>query len=509
MGSDLKYNRRVDQYSREIFRRAEQLAKDPSLAPAEKQRQIALLEQSQVQKLNRDRQAGRVSVDQFDGGPTALDGAGGELGEIHQAARIAIDLLGTAEGAKKLKQCSLFFTSDAFQNLTLTGAADDGRSVHLRMGTHGGLEGRKDNPTGDGFPFAGNKWVEGDVVVGDKVYSFVDHYTDNFKLDLGPDGRPTAIRFRGEVEVKGLTTQVLTPGSEKWSARLPPTRSEGRALLEMTIPLSATSGNTVNYGLKDFGFEDVNRALSASGGTLTITPSAGGPAQTLKLSKAAGQLETGTYQNVPRAVPAAYRFVQGQQIDTAKVFSRAIAQEPEAVAALLVPGSELQMQVQKLNPGQRPSPELAQRVDKSIRERSGSDPALRRTAAPLVVRYLAGAILPDAIKEQKTSTQFATKLLSEDLASRLISSVADKALDAAGELSADGTYTSYEPGALLDLLEGNPDLVDPVAVLNVNLVPLYLDGRTTPAQLERRTDLLFDERAGKFAIGFQEVFHDR
>ncbi|MBI3180637.1 MAG: hypothetical protein HYZ28_00590 [Myxococcales bacterium] len=508
MPARLRHDSAVDAYSREVFRKAERLAKDPRLSVSERQRRLEAFAAEREVALAKDFRSGRISRDQFDGGTTALDGPGGELGEIRQAARLAKELLGGSNAAKKLGQNPLTFTSDLFHNLTLTGTSDSGRPVHLRFGTHGGLETRAQNPQGDGFPFPGSKWVEGDVVVGDRVYSFVDTYTDNFKVDLGPDGKPAAIRFRGEVEVKRLSADVLTPSADKWTARKSPTQPEGRATVEFHIPLTSPGGETARFGLPGLGYEDTNHALAAKGGTITIRPAGNGPAEVLKLGEAAGQLEAGVYRNVPRQVQAAYKFAQGQQLDTSKVFERALSAEPREVLRLLEPGSALAKEVEEVVAGQPPTADLARRVDAKVCERSKSSPHLRRLAAPLLVRHLGGMALP-RLEERKTSTQFEARLLSEDFASRLISRLAGRLLDAAGALGPDGKYHSYEGNALLELLERNPDLVDPVAVLNVNHVPLFRDGAKHPALLERRTDLLFDVRAGKFALGFQEVFHDR
>lgn len=501
------HDAKVDRYSRDVLQRAADLARDRLLSPAARQNAIDALAAEKEAMLRRDFEAGRITRDQFDGGATALDGVGGELGEIRQAANLAKTLLGSPDAARRLARNPLLFTSDVFHNATLTAATADGQSVHIRFGTHGGLENRAANPSADGFPFPGTKWVEGDVVIGDRVYSFVDSYTDNFKVDTDAKGRPVALRFRGEVEVKRANADLLASGREKWSARRPPTRSEGRAVLELSIPLRASGGAKASYGLPGMGFEDRNFALSASGGTVTVRPAGGGAAKTLNLADGFGQLEAGSYKNVPRDLPAVYTFAQGQRIDTAQVFARALAHEPQAVLGLLVPGSPLHREVVAVAGGAAPSPHLAQRVDGHVRARAQLDADLRRAAAPVIVRHLGGALLPKSPEGRTTSTQFEGRLLREDLAGRLISRLMGRAVDEAGALDAAGVFRSYE-NKVKDLFVKNPDFVDPVAVLNVNHVPLYMDGRDKPALLERRTDLLFDARAGAFAIGFQEVFHD-
>lgn len=510
MSTRIRHDRRVDDYSRAVFERAAKLAKDPRLSVADRKKRLDEFARAKETQLRRDFNSGRIGRDQFDGGPTALDAGGGELAEIRGATELAKTLLGSPDAVKKLRQDPLLFTSDVFHNVTLTGTAEGGHSVHLRFGTHGGLENRAGSPNADGFPFPGTKWVEGDLVVGDRVYSFVDTYTDNFKVDKDDQGRPVALRFRGEVDVKRLAADPLRSGREKWSARKPPTASEGRALVEFTLPLHASGGGGAKYGAAGIGFEDRNFALASTGGKISIQPlGRPGPATALTLREGVGQLEAGQYKNVPRAMPAVYTFAQGQRIDTARVFGRALAAEPRAVLALLAPGSALHRDVSQVAAGGRAAADLAGRVDADIRARSQLDPELRRQAAPVIVRHLAGEILPAARSDRTTSTQFEGKLLADDFASRLISKAVGAALDEAGVLDANGVFTSYEGSKARDLFERNPDLVDPVAVLNVNHVPLYRDGAKDPALLERRTDLLFDTRAGAFAIGFQEVFHER
>ena len=504
------YSPRIDRYSQEIIEKAIDVAKDRSLTPAQRQNCIQELEQQLVDRLETDFKAGHIGRNQFDGGIHRLAGPGGEMGEIRRATELAVDLLSRPNAAARLRRVPSMFTSDIFHNATMTGEASDGRMVHVRFGTHGGLELRDREPTADGFPFPGSKWVEGDIVVGDKIYSFVDEYTDNFKIQLDDSGNPTAMLFKGEVDVKAFAPEILQAGSDKWSAGMPATQSKGRALIEMTIPLTSNPGKTELYGALDIGFSDKNFALSATGGSIVIRPLDDNrtvASEEIQLSEAAGAMEEGQYRNVPSALPPAYSYVQGQRLDLVGLLDHALTSSPEDLLPLY-PRGKLQRELRSVMAGATPSADLATQLNADLLARAKRDPALRRLAAPILIRHLANAGLPKP-GEQTTSTQFAGRLLSESLAGKLVSTIVGRAIDEAGSLDASGAFTSYEEG-LVDLLTKNRDFVDPVAVLNVNHVTMW---RITPegtkqSLLERRTNLLFDEKAATFLIGFQEVFHE-
>lgn len=504
-----RYQPSVDRYSQQILDEARRLAADETLSPPQRRRCVLALQAKLEDRLETDHDAGRISRQQFDGGTHHLGAVGGELQEIRAAAKLAVEILAEPSAAAKLAKTPLLFTSDVFHNTTLTADTTDGRMVHMRFGTHGGLELRDRAPDADGFPFAGSKWVEGEVVVGDKVLSFVDMYTDNFKVDLGDDGRPVALRFAGEVDVKALSADILTSGKEKWTAGRPATEPRGRAILELSIPLQAAGGETKKYGVFNVGYFDKNFALTGKLGSITITPlDAPGAKETIQLAGSAGALEEGQFRNVPKALPAAYSFAQGQRIDTSKVLAQALADAPADLAPLFGEGTALRAQLDAVIAGGEPHPALAGMLDRNLVARARLDPALRRLAAPALIKHLGARVLPESSK-RTTSTQFEARLLADNFAAKLVNQVLGRAIDAAGIQDPDGTFHSYEPH-FADILRKNADHVDPVAVLSNNHVPLWRQTSKGMVQsmLERRTELLFDEKAGAFLLGFQEVFHE-
>ena len=418
-----RYQPSVDRYSQQILDEARRLAADGTLSPPQRKRRVRELQTKLEDRLETDRAGGRISQRQFDGGARKLVAVGGELGEIREAAKLALQILAEPGASAKLAKTPLLFTSDVFHNTTLTADTTDGQMVHMRFGTHGGLELRDRAPNADGFPFAASKWVEGEVVIGDRVLSFVDMYTDNFKIDLGDDGRPVALRFEGEVDVKALSADVLTSGKDKWTGAKPPTESQGRAALEFSIPIVAAGGDTKKYGVFNVGYFDKNFALAGEGGTITLTSlEAPGAKQTIQLAASAGSMEEGQFRNVPSALPAAYSFAQGQRIDTSKVIAHALATAPADLAPLFTDGTVLRSQLDDVIAGGEAPPALAAMLDRNLVARARLDPQLRRFAAPVLVEHLGGCVLPKPTS-RTTSTQFEARLLAEGFAAKLVNQV--------------------------------------------------------------------------------------
>jgi hypothetical protein len=269
-------------------------------------------------------------------------------------------------------------------------------------------------------------------------------------------------------------------------------------MLELSFAVRALGGETRRYGALGMGFLDRNFALTAAGGSISVRALDGGSGQIIELAQGFGQLEEGQLRNLPRAVPIAYDFVQGQRIDTARLLARARADE---LLPLVPPSSSLRGELERLG-GRTVPAELAERVDADVRARAGSDPGLRRRAAPVLVAHLARAALPERAGDRTTSTQFAARLLAESCAGRVVGEILGAAVREAGQLDGRGVFHRYP---------AHDELVDPVAILDVNDVSLWRarrGGRFSRARLERRTVLLFDAGAGAFLMGFQEVFHD-
>src|SRR5262245_5309293 len=225
------YDPQVDLLSQRVFETARDLAKDGALT-ADQKRDLLLERSAEIEaELSRLAQAGKVSPEQLDGGAHHLGaGPGGELGEIRAATKLALAILAEPDAAKKLDRNALLYTSDVFHNLTLTGESSAGKMIHLRFGTHGGLELRDRAPAAEGFPFPGSKWVEGDVVIGDRIFGFVSGYTDNFKVRLDDTGKPIALEFKGLVDSKKIGAHVLEKSAAKWTSARPATEPAGQAL---------------------------------------------------------------------------------------------------------------------------------------------------------------------------------------------------------------------------------------------------------------------------------------
>jgi hypothetical protein len=484
----------IDGLSREVMAKASYFAGDPSLTAAQKQERVREFAAQAEATLVAAHTAGAVSDDQYDGGETAVEGAGtgGELAEIRAARDLAVELMKTDAGRKVLvdRGDGKLYSSDAFQNTTLTATASDGRSVHLRMGTHGGHENRAQNPMGDGFPFPGSKWVEGDIVVGDKIYSFTDPYTDNFKVITDASGKPTALQFKGEVEVRTVGAEKLPTGDEKWGGRIAERPAEGTAKISFQLPLTSGEGVEKTYGVDKFNYVDKNYAISLSStSTSTITIEQNGASETIALSEGTGGLEVGKYNNMARLFPPAYHFVQGQQLDSLAILKKALSEKPGDVLAILPADSGLRRELANvINNGGQVNDDLASRINHFLLVRSQQDSEesleLRRSVGALFARNLDVDVLSGNVK---TSTQFeGTILASGDRVG----------MGDAGSQSANEGFKSYE----------NPEDLDPLAVLNVNHVPLQIDG-SSPALLERRTVIIYDPNLKSYTLGFQEVFH--
>ena len=518
------YQPDTDRYSQRLFDEARRLARTPGLDADARQAALAQMARALDEQLARDHAAGLISQAQYDGGPYILDDVGGERGEIAQAARILQPILARPDAARILGRRSLLFTSDLFYNTTFTGETGDGRMVHLRFGTHGDLALRARAPAADGFPYRASKWVEGSLVVGNRMFAFVDLYTHSFRVDVDGDGVPVALRFRGLVTTQAVTVDVLSPGPDKWTAGRPASPSTGRALVAFHIPVTAAGARAKTYGLAGMGFVDRNFALEASGGSIDITtaltgdmagPEQGappadetGPHERIELGAGFGALEEGQFRNLPERLPPAYSYAQGQRLDTVRLLAEALRTAPAPLVSLF-PAGPLRDALDAVLAGAPPPADLAARLDADLRARARRDTRLRRAAAPILLAHLGPSLLP-APADRAVSLRFEGRLLSRSLPARLASIAIGALMDEAGRLHPSGAFESYETG-FMDILRRNPDLVDPVAMLANNHVLLWraVGSGFRRHLVERRTVLLFDTRAAAFLLGFQEVFHAR
>jgi hypothetical protein len=537
------YSTTWDQLSEQLAEKARWLDRSRMAGTITPDGQIAALHEKKEEllaELKGAYESGKISERQYRGDSKRLDLSrpGGEVGEILRVTDIysaALKKVGAL--ANFTVKDDFLFSTDIFHNVTVTAQSADNKMVHMRFGTHGGYELRDRVPNAMGFPFVGSKWVEGDLVFGNKIYSFVDPYTDNFKVDLGPDGKPAALRFRGEVLVKSIKPQVLPTGKGKWSEGLSATQAEGRAILEFSLPISSHGGDKpAKEGMLGMGFIETNFALSGNKGDISIAEldAAGKPgvAQKISLATLTGQVEQGQMVNTPKDIPAVYRFVQGQPIEFAKLVESLVTSSPKDLLPLF-PKERRQNELgwQSSRPwlegwiatggqfkpvgwtSELTAKQLAAELHGDLMQRAIDDPDLKRQVASFIAEHFSEVSLGDRLF---TSTQWAAKFLKNGLLAKIGGRFLDGFMDAAGRVhltrtSPDPTYENYEKKPLEKLRE-NEDFIEPLVALNVNSVPMVRQGSSGKEHvhaLERRTVLLFDKEAGQFLIGFQEVFHDK
>jgi hypothetical protein len=135
----IPYDPTVDALSDRIFEAARRLARSRLGARARRER-IRREAEELERRLSELHADGSISREQFDGGPGRNGAVGGELREIGAATALALELVGLPDAERRLRRSALFYTSDVFHNVTLTGESSGGEAVHLRAGTHGGLE---------------------------------------------------------------------------------------------------------------------------------------------------------------------------------------------------------------------------------------------------------------------------------------------------------------------------------------------------------------------------------
>lgn len=497
------YDWNTDQMSRAVFDYARTLASGDNDLPSN----LAAIDQFTQEKekeLIQLWKEGEITREQYDGGPLSLRQPGGELGEVQIAARLAKDFLADPTKLDQMTQDPWFFTSDIFHNLTLIGQTADGSLVHLRMGTHGGLEYRSQNPRGDGFPLAGSKWVEGSLVLGGKIWSFRSLYTDHVDLVAGSDGRTVRVKLDGLWDTKDGKPQALAQSPQKWSQRMEATPSAEKVRVQVDLMVTSHGdGHPTDFGVAGLGYSESNYALQIESGTITIDHP-DGPITHDLVTGGYGQEEVGLYYKVPRALPVVYDLAQGQAIDTQGIVANLLTQNPRKLDGYLA--EPLKSQVTASLRRGTLDIALIEKIDAAIRELAMHNVKKRWELGQIFAAALDQAKVPMAGEKRATTTQFMARLLADDPASRLVSSVLAKAMRYAGSLTADGDLAVFRLD--LSVLNNTNPWLDPLVVLDNNYVPLYADGFSqAPALLERRTVLTFDRQNRTFAVGFQEVFH--
>lgn len=509
----MNYNRKVDGLSNKVFKKARDLARRGNLPIigkplAEQKEKLSKYANKLILQLNDAYKKGEINEEQYNGGKYKVEnGPGGELGEIITSRELGSKWL---ESPKKLKQSRILLISDKFYNVTLSGNTNDNQFIHLRFGTHGGLEFREDNPNGNGFPFPGNKWVEGALEIGDTVYRLGSNYTDNFKVDLDEKKNPVQMRFHGLVEKRKISVTELPVTKDKWSKKLPQSKAEENAILEFTLPLASQTKEVHSYPFLITKFEDQAFAISSPGGKIKITDPSSNKQEVLELKESIGQVEAALYNPGLKLIPGAYTFVQGQALNTVNIFRKVLTQNPKELLPILEPNTSLYEKVINVLNGNPPDEFLAHDLNIFTREKAGMDSGYRRKIAQIIANNINDASLPFKTENKTTSTQFEGKVLWEGLLGKGMNLLTSPVVDESGYLTTDGTFHSYgHENKILDYLTKIPDYIEPVAVLDNNYVKLYTEGKKDPSLLERRTVLLFDDKLKQFCIGFQEVFHEK
>ncbi len=494
----LRHSAKADLLSHTLERRANTVARTPQLSRSEKTARIKGLTAEAEKKLNIMRASGRLSNDQYDGSGVAgtLATTGGELGEIYRASGRALALIDSASPAKLIG--AILYDSHRFDNWTMTGQTASGEGFHLRLGSHGGDQEVEPGDSAEGFPFSGGKWVEGELILGGRAYGINNRYPDCMEIKRDDAGTPVAVKIRTRASMRELGCETIEDGGAAWRERRAETGSGKEFLLEMEFPLAAGGGDKKFFGAAGIGFRDQNYGFELEGGTVTLTAvddddQLSGAPVTHSIDSGFGAWEVGQFTNVPRSPEAAYRYVGGQHLDLDATILRLEQRNPAAVAALC----------QDLGIEASGADRLAAVL--------GAISSMNRDMREQTARLIATAVREGAFvttNARTSAVQFEGKTLNQGAAGRVMSLLTlRRVMDEAGAIDSAGNFASYEKNQLLDPLIRNPQIVEPLAIVSSQDVPLYEDGEQT-GMLERRTVILYDHEAGKFGIGFQEVFHD-